>query len=399
MTGDQHDIVAILVKYALREPLTQREEQALEEWRQRSAEHAAMPEQFRDPEWLEEQRRQMHTPPTDAMWEDIRNYIDESGDTAPVFVMPTKRRIGMGWYPVAVLLLAGMIYGGMWFKHKRQQEVRVTQTVAPLIYKVLLTLDGGSMVVLDTLKKGAVVAEGPVRVRKTDTNSYVYTIGGANRQAMRHRLIVAPGARASRIQWPDGSNAWLKGGTNLDYAVDLRSGEVKVEGEAWFRLAHVANRPMTLAMSDGTLVRVLGTSFDVRSNNRGVDNRVALFSGKVRVVKGADSLELRPGRQALTGPQGIKTKEVDSNTELAWIRPAVKTRDFDFEDADLLTMMPEIAAWYRVQVVNPQNLRGAAITGDFLRSMPLPDLIGNIKKIEGSYVHINLREDTIFITP
>lgn len=359
MTGDQHDIVAILVKYALREPLTEREERVLEEWRQRSAEHAAMPEQFRDLDWLEEQRRQMHTPPTEAMWEDIRHYIDESGDAAPVFVMRTKRRIGMAWYPVAVLLLAGTIYGGMRLGHRRQPEQRVTKIIMPpAVYKVLLTMDDGRMAVLDTMRKGGMVVEGQIRIRKTDTNSYVYTVGPSNGRAVRHRLIVAPGAGVSRIQWPDGSNAWLKGGTSLDYAVDLRSAVVKVRGEAWFRLAHVANQPTTLAMCDGTLVRVLGTSFDARSNNGGVDNRVALFSGKVRVVKGADSLELRPGWQAETNGQGIKTARVDSNGELAWIRPAIKTRDFDFKDADLLKIMPEIAAWYRVQIVNPQNLGG-----------------------------------------
>jgi hypothetical protein len=77
----------------------------------------------------------------------------------------------------------------------------------------------------------------------------------------------------------------------------------------------------------------------------------------------------------------------------------VKSPVFEFRDADLLEMMPEIAAWYRVQVVNPLKLRGKALTGEFLRTMSLPDLVACLKEFEGAYVRINLREDTIVITP
>ena len=397
MTDDQHDIVAILVKYALREPLQEAEQQTLEEWRRRSDEHAVLPEQFRDRHWLEEQRKQLHTPPTETMWEDIRRYIDESGDPAPVVVLRTKRRIGLVWYPVAALLLVGLFYGGMRLRRGRPHGEFISQ--AAINYKLLLTLDDGSILVLDTLKKGAIIAEGRIRIRKTDSNSYVYSIGNLEEPAARHRLSLAAGAGVARIQWPDGSNVWLKAGTNLDYAVDLRSGEIKMEGEAWFSIAGDAQRPVTVAMAGGALVRVLGTSFDVRSLPGSARDTVALFTGGVRVEKGTDSVVLRPGWEAETGEARIKTVAVDSNAVLAWMRPAVKSPELNFEDADLLQMMPAIAAWYRVQVVNPQGLRGGKITGSFLRNMPLAALIEELRQIEDKYVRIDLREDTIFIAP
>lgn len=398
MTDDQHDIIAILVKYALREPLQETEQRTLEEWRRRSDEHAALPEHFRDRHWLEEQRKQLHTPPTETMWEDIRQYIDESGDPAPAVVMRTKRRIGLIWYPVAVVLLAGLLYGGMRFRRGRLREEFISQA-ATINYKLLLTLDDGSLLVLDTLKKGAIIAEGRIRIRKTDSNSYVYSIGNLEEPAARHRLSLAPAAGVARVQWPDGSNAWLKPGTSVDYAVDLRSAPVQIEGEAWFRIAPDAQRPVTVAMAGGALVRVLGTSFDVRSQPGVGGNWVALFTGGVRVVNGADSVVLRPGWEAETGDARIRTGAIDSNAVLAWMRPAVKSPELNFADADLLQMMPAIAAWYRVQVVNPQGLRGGKITGSFLRNMPLATLIDELRQIEDKYVRIDLREDTILIAP
>ena len=394
MTGDQHDIVAILVKYALHEPLTGEEERVLEQWRQRSDEHAALPEQFRDFEWLSQQRRRLFPPPTEEMWGEILQYIEDSEERPPVAVMPTRRRMGLAWYPVAVLLLGLFVFGGMRFRRVEQRRpVRVSQAVLPAGYKVLLTLADGRLIALDTLVKGAIFFDGGLR--KTDSNSYVYIGGPVSRQ----RLVLAPEAGVTRIQWPDGSSAWIKPGTSLEYATDLRSAELLIEGEAWFRIAHDPSRPVTVAMADDSRTRVLGTSFAVRSITGRPGNRVALFSGGVRVVKGMDSIILRPGLQAQTGGPGIKTRDVDSNEALEWIRPVVNTGQFEFRDADLLEMMPEIAAWYRVQVVNPLRLSGIAVRGEFVRTMSLPALVAALNEIEGPYVRIQLRADTIFIMP
>lgn len=392
MTGDQHDIVSILVKHAMHEPLTAVEKAILEQWRERSDEHAALPGQLRDREWLERQRSFLHAPPTEEMWEEIRQYIDAGSAASPVVSMPARQWIGVRWIPAAVLLLGAMIFGGMRFRGQRL-PVRVSGVTMPVGYKALLILADGQAIV-DTLAKGAVVPGGGMR--KADSNSYVCIGGGA---VSRQRLVLAPGAGVTRMQWPDGSTAWIKPGTSLDYATDLRSAAVKVEGEAWFRIAPNAARPVTVEMADSAKVQVLGTSFEVRSITGRPGNRVALFSGGVRVVRGDDNLILRPGSQTQTGGVRLKTWDVDSNEALGWLRPLVLCKDFEFRDADLLEMLPEIAAWYRVAVVNSLRLRGVGVRGEFLRTMSLPALIASLNEIEGSYVRIQLREDTIYLSP
>ncbi len=118
------------------------------------------------------------------------------------------------------------------------------------------------------------------------------------------------------------------------------------------------------------------------------------------MVKGVDSVVLHPGSQAVTEAGGIKTAVIDSNTVLAWARPAVQPTYFEFTDADLLRMLPEIAAWYRVEVRNPGHLPGVGITGEFSRNMSLDVLIDDLKRVEGNHAKIErLKKDTIYIAP
>jgi hypothetical protein len=163
------------------------------------------------------------------MWEDIRRYIDERDPASPVVVMRTKRRIGLGWYPVAVLLLAATIYGGMRSRRVLQLPLQVSRTVVPTGYKTLLMLANGNFVVLDTLANGAVLPEG--QLRKTDSNSYVYIIGSG--AVSRHRLVLTPDAGVTRVQLPDGSSVWMKPSTILSMpriCVPQRSGSRERRG-------------------------------------------------------------------------------------------------------------------------------------------------------------------------
>ncbi len=397
MTDEQHLIIAILVKYALRQPLDAAEECALEAWRSRSEEHRRLPDHFRDARWLEEQRLQLDAPPTAEMWEDIRRYVDESREPMPALTFSNRRRIR---YRLVAAALVGVIVvmGGLWWwKSRRPGEVATMVFARPVVipanFGAVLELSDGRMIGLDTVKEGAVVvSDGDVVLTKADSNSYVYS-GGV---CTRHRLSIAPGGGVLRIQWPDGSRAWLDKGSSLEYATDLRSAAARITGEAWFRVNHNAGSPMMIGTAGGTLVRVLGTSFDVRAI-AGSPERVALFSGKLRVLKGTDSVLLNPGSQLEASDSVLRvTHAVDSNAVLSWLQPAGKGKWFDFHDADLLTMLPEIAGWWRVTVVNPQKLAGVAITCGFPRNRPLVEIIKDLKTYYKN-VRLTLKDDTIYV--
>ena len=398
MPDEQHLIIAVLVKYALRQRLDAAEECVLEEWRSRSEEHRRLPDKLRGARWLEEQRKQLDQPPTAEMWEDIRRYVDESGEPTPAPVLPPRRRIG-NQLAVAVMLIAMFVTGGLfWWKGKRPVDgakmVFDRPVVMPANFGAVLELGDGRMFGLDTVATGAVVVrDGGVVLTKADSNSYVYSGGSPARQ----RLSVSRGGGVLRVQWPDGSKAWLDKGSSLEYATDLRSAAARITGEAWFRVRHDAAHPVMIGTAGGTLVRVLGTGFDVRAI-AGSPERVALFSGKLRVLKGTDSVLLNPGSQLEASDSVLRvTHEVDSIAMLAWLQPAGKGKWFDFHDADLLTMLPEIASWWRVTVVNPQQLPGVAMTCGIPRNRPLAEIVKDLTNYEHKYVNITLKDDTIYV--
>ena len=400
MADDQHLIVAILVKYALCQSLDAAEEVVLAEWKSRSEEHRRLPDQFRNARWVVQEQDKMEAPPTAEMWEEIRRYVDESCLEVPA-VLPTRHRIG--WRLAAAGIIGLLLVTGWLFWWKVRTPIDVAKhvfarpAVIPLGLNAVLELSDGRMIGLDTLEKGTVVmCEAGVTLTKADSNSYIYV---GRQLAARQRISIALGGAPLRIQWSDGSIVWLDKGSSLEFAVDLRNSASRVDGEAWFRVAHDPSRPVCIAMVGGGIVQVLGTSFDVRARTeRG--ERVALFSGKLRVLTGGDSVVLNPGSQVEASDQLLKvTHAVDSDAQLAWLRPKGKGGWFDFHNADLLMTLPEIARWWRVTLVNPKNLRGVGITAELRRGGSLATIIRQLKTIEDKHVRLTMSQDTIYVAP
>jgi hypothetical protein len=84
----------------------------------------------------------------------------------------------------------------MHWRESRRRAKAIIAAVVPAGYKALLSADDGNVIILDTLKKGAIIAEGQWQLRKADSNSYVYTASEVRRPVARHRLTMAPGAGA-----------------------------------------------------------------------------------------------------------------------------------------------------------------------------------------------------------
>jgi ferric-dicitrate binding protein FerR (iron transport regulator) len=389
MMNSPEDIVRILVRYALHEPLDRSEEQTLEEWRLVSQDHAAFLQQLRDSHWVAEQQRQIEEPPTAEMWDDIKRYIENEEPRAGV---RPRRRMARRWIPAAALFLiiaTGLLY---WWKPTGRSK-------GLSVFRTFLTRSDGTTIRLDTVSTGRVIAcEGGILLRKADSNSYIYEFvaGQIRAGAAHHRLTIAPDGGVCRIRWLDGSRAWLAPGTSIDYPVGLRGGKVNLRGEAWFSVSPDASKPLAIEMPHDIGTKVLGTSFDIRTIGAGTT--VALFAGSVQVSAAQKTMVLRPGMRADISTDVIKLSRLPENdTTLRWLRPSGQSPEFTFRNADLLTILRAIANWHRLQVINPGNLRGGALTAGFSPNMPLSRIMAILQMMEGDQVHLELREDTIFV--
>jgi ferric-dicitrate binding protein FerR (iron transport regulator) len=103
------------------------------------------------------------------------------------------------------------------------------------------------------------------------------------------QLIARNGEKVRQLL-PDSSFVWLNAGTRLEYAADYGKArrDVYLKGEAFFEVAPDRDRPF-LVHAGRLTVRVLGTSFNVRSYEKDSIVETTLIKGKVEVQLGDGS--------------------------------------------------------------------------------------------------------------
>jgi transmembrane sensor len=136
---------------------------------------------------------------------------------------------------------------------------------------------------------------------------------------------------------------------------------VQITGEAYFEVAHNSKMPFIVEKGD-VRVEVLGTHFNVNAYNDESAIKTTLLEGKVKVVYGQSpsdrviraganshqqSATLKPGEQAVLTDSRLKIHDkMDVDDVVAW-----KNGLFHFENADIRTVMRQVARWYDVEVV------------------------------------------------
>jgi ferric-dicitrate binding protein FerR (iron transport regulator) len=112
-----------------------------------------------------------------------------------------------------------------------------------------------------------------------------YHNSSARNLASRVETVAKPGAK-SRLLLPDGSIVWLNSGSRISYPATFSDSirEVQLEGEAYFDVAKVADRPFIVRTRDLD-IRVLGTAFNVKSYPEESRTEATLIRGLVQVSK------------------------------------------------------------------------------------------------------------------
>jgi transmembrane sensor len=158
--------------------------------------------------------------------------------------------------------------------------------------------------------------------------------------------------RAS-VQLSDGTKVNLSVESRLRmpdvFARDVR--EVDLIGEARFDVAHSPNRPFIIR-SGNTVVRVLGTDFNVRAYPNESEIQVVVKSGSVAVEAShgneSRSVVLVPGqlaRVSLSG-EGIDTRWVNPDNYLGWINGKLA-----FEEALFTDVIRQLERWYDLEII------------------------------------------------
>jgi transmembrane sensor len=201
---------------------------------------------------------------------------------------------------------------------------------------------------------------------------------------------------------PDGSRVWLNAAASITYPTVFNSRErmVTMTGEAYFEVVHRDRMPFKVKVGN-RVIEDLGTNFNVNAYPEDSALKTTLLEGSVKV----GNLVLRPGEQASFDNKGrignkgqISDKgrirvitKADMDQVMAW-----KNGMFQFDHADLKSVMEELSRWYGLDVRFEGNAASRHFGGKISRSSNLPEVL---KILELSKVHFRVEKKTIVVTP
>lgn len=214
--------------------------------------------------------------------------------------------------------------------------------------KATLTLADGSKIDLGSVKNGALTTQPGTRIIKQSEQLSYNIADNATPTEVSYNTLETPKGGQYQLTLVDGTKVWLNAASSLKFPTAFTSGErvVELTGEAYFEVAHNAKQPFKVKVTN-QVIQDIGTQFDV---NAYADEDVAattLVEGSVKILDANGQTMIKPGQQYLlkdNGTSKIKS-DVDIQEVTAW-----KSGMFQFDNADIKTIMRQIGRWYNVDV-------------------------------------------------
>jgi ferric-dicitrate binding protein FerR (iron transport regulator) len=283
---------------------------------------------------------------------------------------------------------------------------------APEVNRAMITLSNGQHVYLDNANSGQLAVQGKVNLIKLSNGEIAYQSQNesSGNEMIFNTLTNPKGSRIVTITMADGTKIWLNAGSSLTYPVSFAANERKVtiSGEAYLEVSHhftstsilsksgkeinSKNKVPFIVITHGVEVKVLGTHLNINAYDDENTVKTTLLEGSVKVsslITHQSSL-ITPGQQASLDSQGkINITEVDTEASVAW-----KNGLFKFNDADIETVMRQIARWYNVEVVyesKPTKL----FRGEMPRNMSAANVFRVLEETGG--VHFRIEGKTIVV--
>lgn len=260
--------------------------------------------------------------------------------------------------------------------------------------KAVLTLADGSQITLDSAGNGAIASQGNVQVIKLNSGQLAYNLNGAKGKEVSYNTLTTPRGGQFNIILPDGSKVWLNAASSLRFPTVFngREREVQLNGEAYFEIEQDARMPFKVTVND-IAVQVLGTHFNVMAYQDEGVVRTTLLEGVVRVQKGSQAVQLKPGQQARLNPAG--TMQVNDNIDVEEV-VAWKNGYFHFNHEQLQGVMRQIGRWYDAEVAYEGNIPDREFGGKIARGSSIDEVL---KILELSNVHFRVEGKKIIVTP
>ncbi|SMD16674.1 FecR family protein [Pedobacter nyackensis] len=297
-----------------------------------------------------------------------------------------------------ISITIGIIFYNNYTQHSGDKNRTVLKNdIAPGGNKAILTLADGSQVLLSDADNGKIAEEAGISITKSKDGQLIYQVNNpalaaatGNEPVVTYNTISTPRGGQYQVLLPDGTQVWLNASSSLKFPTSFIANQrnVMLTGEAYFEVSRNKKKPFIVNVGE-MKVEVLGTHFDVMAYPDEQSINTTLIEGSVKVARNNESRILKPGQQAIVGDEMQVVKA--AGDVIAW-----KNGLTSFKDADIRTIMRQVARWYDVEVNYEGEIPRRLFTGEISRKANLSELI---KIIELSNIQLRLEGKTITVMP
>lgn len=327
----------------------------------------------------------------DAVAESVLHTILQTGKTREIPIKDNGIKRMNTWQRLAVaasILLLLSAGGWFWLNRTPPSDLAKTEKktinagdILPGGNKALLTLDDGSTIMLDSTSNGIVAQQGGATVLKRSNGQLAYDVLKNGSEKLVYNSLSTPRGGQYQLVLPDGSKVWLNSGSTIRYPTNFTGKERRIElsGEAYFEVVKNAAMPFKVYVNGKSEVEVLGTHFNINAYVDEPSINTTLLEGSVRVT-GLETHNTRlivPGEQAqLTAKGKIDlNKTVNIEQVMAW-----KNGIFNFDDADLPTVLRQLSRWYDIDIVYEGAVPQREFGGKMQRDLNLSQILRILEK-------------------
>lgn len=319
------EVVELILRH-LAGTITPDEEDRLKAWRESSKGNEALFARLCNPDYLQREYRKSrqvdYKRPLKEMEARIRS--------------PFRRQLRMwqGVAATAVILLSFSLLWNVFSTTEREPGEVAEEQIVPGSMKSVIRLANGEVLEMD--------ADTVANRQKLMACRQAAPVSP---QALNE--VIVPRGGVFKVVLEDSTVVWLNADSKLVYPENFSEAErkVSVQGEAYFQVAHRDGQPF-IVETDGQLVRVLGTEFNIHSYEDDGEVRTTLVEGSIAMMpkdNPSAQLLLTPGHQAAFSKQEqtINVNAVNVETETCWRKGMVA-----FDNLTLGQIMKSLSRWY-----------------------------------------------------
>jgi len=323
----------------------------------------------------------------------LKQKIENQIERAQRRAIPVYRKRSFQIAATVLLLLSLSI---LTVRQLRQQPKMLQASNIDLLpgsNKAVLTLADGSKISLNTIKNGLLSAQpGSHIIKKSGQLAYQPVAGQKTNAEMSYNVLTTPKGGQYELTLIDGTKVWLNAASSLRFPTAFIGSEREVEltGEAYFEVAHNAQKPFKVKIAN-QVIQDIGTQFNINSYTDEDHVATTLVEGSIKIYDKNGQTLIKPGQQYLfkTSGQAEVINDVDMDEITAW-----KSGMFQFNNADIKTIMRQISRWYNVDVEYQGPVAGSTYHGRISRNSKASEVL---KILELSGINFTMERGKIIV--